>query len=91
MTYLDELGRGLKAVGIQGRLRNRAAAVKSSAPGEAGDVFDDLPLDLPRRPWVLLAATAAAADSATRMYAGTLRAQGKRLALRRRSAEASSP
>jgi hypothetical protein len=38
----------------------QAAAVKSSVPGEAGDVFDDLPLDLPRRQWLLLALTAVA-------------------------------
>ena len=39
----------------------RAAGVRSSAPGEAGDVFDDLPLRLPRRPWLLCAVTAAGA------------------------------
>jgi hypothetical protein len=43
----------------------RAAVVKSSVPGEAGDVFDDLPVALPRRPGLLLAATAVAAAVAT--------------------------
>jgi hypothetical protein len=28
-----------------------AGAVRSSVPGAAGDMFDDLPLRLPRRPW----------------------------------------
>lgn len=28
-----------------------AGAVRSSVPGPAGDMFDDLPLSLPRRPW----------------------------------------
>ncbi len=37
----------------------RAAAVRSSVPGEAGDVFDDLPLPLPRQPWLLCGGTAA--------------------------------
>ena len=31
----------------------RAAMVQSAAPGEAGDMFDDLPVRLPRRPWLV--------------------------------------
>jgi hypothetical protein len=42
-----------------------AAVVKSSVTGEAGDVFDDLPVRLPPRPWLLCWATAAAAALAT--------------------------
>jgi hypothetical protein len=30
-----------------------AGTVRSSVPGAAGDMFDDLPLRLPRRPWLL--------------------------------------
>jgi hypothetical protein len=32
--------------------------LRSSVPGEAGDVFDDLPVRLPRRPWLLCLALA---------------------------------
>jgi hypothetical protein len=46
-------------------LVRRASVVKSSVPGEPGDVFDDLPISLPRRRGLLLAATAAAAALAT--------------------------
>jgi MFS family permease len=38
----------------------RAAAVRSSFAGEAGDVFDDLPVRIPRKPWLLCVGTAAA-------------------------------
>jgi uncharacterized membrane protein YhhN len=31
----------------------RAAVVHSSVPGDAGDMFDDLPVELPHRPWLL--------------------------------------
>lgn len=31
----------------------RTAGLRSSVPGEAGDMFDDLPAALPRRPWAL--------------------------------------
>jgi hypothetical protein len=31
----------------------RTARLRSSVPGRAGDVFDDLPLELPHRPWAL--------------------------------------
>lgn len=48
----------------------RAAVVKSSLPGGAGDVFDDLPIALPRNPWLLCAATAAAAALTTFAAAG---------------------
>jgi hypothetical protein len=37
----------------------RAAAVRSAVPGGAGDMFDDLPLRVPRRPWRLCLALAA--------------------------------
>ena len=46
-------------------LVQRAAVVKSSVPGQAGDVFDDLPVRLPRRPGLLLVATAGVAALAT--------------------------
>jgi hypothetical protein len=42
-----------------------AAVVKSSVPGAAGDVFDDLPVALPRRPGLVLAATTLAAALVT--------------------------
>ena len=29
-----------------------AALVQSTVPGQAGDMFDDLPVELPRRPWL---------------------------------------
>jgi hypothetical protein len=51
-------------------VNRRAATVKSSVPGDAGDVFDDLPLELPRRPWLLLAATAGAAALAALVGGG---------------------
>ena len=35
-----------------------AGTVRSSVPGGAGDMFDDLPLRLPRRPWLLCFALA---------------------------------
>lgn len=37
----------------------RAAAVRSAVPGDAGDMFDDVPLALPRRPWLACFALAA--------------------------------
>jgi hypothetical protein len=37
----------------------RAAVVQSSVPGEAGDMFDDLPVELPHRPWLICGALAA--------------------------------
>jgi hypothetical protein len=36
------------------------ARIRSSVAGEAGDVFDDLPLRVPRRPWLLCFAVAGA-------------------------------
>jgi hypothetical protein len=61
-------------------LTRHAAAVKSSVPGEAGDVFDDLPVELPRRPWLLLAATAGAAALAA-LAAGGVTNEGPRNAV----------
>jgi hypothetical protein len=61
-------------------LTRRAAAVKSSVPGAAGDVFDDLPLELPRRPWLLLGATAGAAAFAV-LVAGGVTNEGPRNAV----------
>jgi hypothetical protein len=61
-------------------LTRRAAAVKSSVPGDAGDVFDDLPVELPRRPWLLLAATAGAAALAG-LVAGGFTNEGPRNAV----------
>jgi hypothetical protein len=61
-------------------LTRHAAAVKSSVPGEAGDVFDDLPVELPRRPWLLLAATAGAAALAA-LAAGGVTSEGPRNAV----------
>jgi hypothetical protein len=37
-----------------------AGAVRSSVPGAAGDIFDDLPMRVPRRPWIVCFALAAA-------------------------------
>ncbi len=37
----------------------RATRLRSAVPGEAGDVFDDLPVALPRRPWGLCLCVAA--------------------------------
>jgi hypothetical protein len=37
-----------------------AGAVRSSVPGGAGDMFDDVPLRLPRRPWIACFALAGA-------------------------------
>ena len=59
---------------------SQAAAVKSSVPGEAGDVFADLPLALPRRPWLLLALTAGAAALAA-LVAGGVTNEGPRNAV----------
>jgi hypothetical protein len=61
-------------------LTRHAAAVKSSVAGEAGDVFDDLPVELPRRPWLLLAATAGAAALAA-LAAGGVTNEGPRNAV----------
>ena len=36
-----------------------AAVVRSAVPGEAGDMFDDVPLRLPSRPWAVCLALAA--------------------------------
>jgi hypothetical protein len=36
-----------------------AAFVHSAVPGEAGDMFDDLPVELPHRPWLVCGALAA--------------------------------
>ncbi len=36
----------------------RAGALRSAVPGAQGDVFDDLPVRLPRRPWALCLAVA---------------------------------
>ena len=49
MTYLDELGRELKAVGIQGRLRNRILA-------EAADHLADSDPEREARPAPLASA-----------------------------------
>jgi hypothetical protein len=61
-------------------LMHRAAAVKSSVPGDAGDVFDDLPVQLPRRPWLLLVLTATAATGAA-LVAGGVTNEGPRNAV----------
>jgi hypothetical protein len=59
----------LPLAGVALRAR-RAAAIHSSAPGRAGDVFDDLPVRLPRRPWALCAAVAALAAAAVGVSGG---------------------
>jgi len=38
---------------------SRAAALRSAVPGAAGDMFDDFPVRLPRRPWLVCLALAA--------------------------------
>jgi hypothetical protein len=55
----------LLPLGVAAGLTRGAAAVKSSVPGEAGDVFDDLPVRLPRRYGLLCAVTAGVAALAT--------------------------
>jgi hypothetical protein len=67
-------------LGATALLIHRAAAVKSSVPGDAGDVFDDLPLELPRSPWLLLALTTAAAAGAA-LVAGGVTNEGPRNAV----------
>ena len=47
----------LAAAAVAGR---GAGAVRSSVPGGSGDMFDDFPVRLPRRPWLLCVALAAA-------------------------------
>jgi hypothetical protein len=47
----------LAAAAAYGR---RAATVQSAAPGEAGDMFDDFPVRLPQRPWLVCFALTAA-------------------------------
>jgi hypothetical protein len=47
----------LAAVAIES---HRAAAVRSGGGGDAGDMFDDLPFRLPRRPWLVCFALAGA-------------------------------
>jgi hypothetical protein len=46
----------LAAAAVAGR---NAALVHSAVPGEAGDMFDDLPVELPHRPWLVCGALAA--------------------------------
>jgi hypothetical protein len=43
---------------VAGRATSRAAELRASVPGPAGDVFDDLPVGLPHRPWALCLAVA---------------------------------
>jgi hypothetical protein len=58
----------------------RAGALRSSVAGDAGDVFDDLPLALPRRPWLLLGLTAATVAAAA-LVAGGVTNEGPRNAV----------
>ena len=55
----------LLPLGVAAGLTRGAAAVKSSVPGEAGDVFDDLPVRLTRRYGLLCAVTAGVTALAT--------------------------
>jgi hypothetical protein len=48
----------------------RAAVVHSSVPGGAGDMFDDLPVELPHRPWLLCGALAASVGLALLVTGG---------------------
>lgn len=48
----------------------RAVAVRSGVPGEAGDMFDDLPLRVPRRPWLACVAFAGALSLALLVAGG---------------------
>jgi hypothetical protein len=47
----------LAAAAVAGR---SAAAIRSGVPGAAGDMFDDVPLPLPRRPWLVCSVLAGA-------------------------------
>ena len=60
----------------------RAAGIRSAVEGAAGDVFDDLPVRVPRRPWALCAAVALLAALAAGVVT---RATGRTPALRRSS------
>ena len=51
-------------------LARRAARIRSTVEGDAGDVFDDLPVHLPRRPWALCAAVALFAAASTGVAGG---------------------
>jgi hypothetical protein len=57
-------------VALAAARNGRAAAVRSAVPGGAGDVFDDIPLRLPRRPWSLCLALAACAALALLVAGG---------------------
>ena len=46
------------------RSAGRVAQLRSAVPGPAGDVFDDLPVRLPHRPWALCLAFATAVAAA---------------------------
>jgi hypothetical protein len=48
----------------------RAAGIRSAVEGDAGDVFDDLPIRVPRRPWALCVAVALLAAVATGVAGG---------------------
>jgi hypothetical protein len=48
----------------------RTARLRTVVPGEAGSVFDDLPVELPRRPWVLCLGVAAATAVASLVAGG---------------------
>ena len=51
-------------------LARRAARIRSTVEGDAGDVFDDLPVHLPRRPWALCAAVALLAAASAGVAGG---------------------
>ena len=51
-------------------LVRRAARIRSTVEGDPGDVFDDLPVHLPRRPWALCAAVALLAAASTGVAGG---------------------
>src|SRR5262245_58155482 len=48
----------------------RAAEIRPAVPGRAGDVFDDLPIALPRHPWALCLAVAATVAAAALLAGG---------------------
>jgi hypothetical protein len=52
------------------RATARVAHLRTTVPGPAGDVFDDLPVALPRRPWVLCLGVAALVSAAALLAGG---------------------
>jgi len=57
-------------LGWAARSTGRVAHIRTSVPGPAGDVFDDLPVELPHRPWALCLVFAALVAGAALLAGG---------------------